>query len=40
MTPGDLAVGIFAGDFEHNDVLQRNRIFFHTEHFGDVRDLT
>src|SRR4029078_447423 len=39
MAPKKLAVFILAGNFVNQKILQRYRFFFHTEHFGDVRDL-
>src|SRR6185312_9920947 len=39
MAPKKLAVFILAGNFVNQKILQRDRFFFHTEHFGDVRNL-
>src|SRR5215813_10225716 len=39
MHAGDLAVGVFTGDVEDDQVLQGDHVAFHADHLGDMRDL-
>src|SRR5262249_47221272 len=36
----NVAVRVLALDLEHDQILQGHDLFFHAQHFGDVRDLS